>query len=258
MCHGAYGARRAGGPWHDGAAVAIHIRPTAALSERALLLEDPGAAMALAQVLLERPLMFNHSRGLWGYSGRARDGEPLTIQSTGIGGPSAATVLEELAGHGLRRAVRVGTCLALDGELERGELLVVDAVIAADGASRAAAAAEPTGGLAHADATLTARLCALAPHLRHGAIASTDLFYRLDGREDDDTWRALGALAVDLETAAVFTVGARHGLAVACVAVVTDGPGAGGRIEDDALAAALEPAGRLALAALAQDAAPLA
>jgi uridine phosphorylase len=238
--------------------VAIHIRPTAALSERALLLEDPGAAMALAQVLLERPLMFNHSRGLWGYCGRAPDGGPLTIQSTGIGGPSAATVLEELIGLGLRRAVRVGTCAALDGELERGAQIVVDTVIAADGASRAAAAVVPTGGLVHADATLTARLRALAPHLRHGLTVSTDLFYRPDGREDEDAWRTRGALAVDLETAAVFTVAARHGLAVAGVAVVTDGAGGGGRIDDDALAAGLEAAGRLAFAALTPDAAALA
>ena len=38
--------------------------------------------------------MFNHHRGLWGYTGPARaDGEPLTIQATGMGGPSAAIVL---------------------------------------------------------------------------------------------------------------------------------------------------------------------
>jgi uridine phosphorylase len=238
--------------------VAIHIRPTAALAERALLVEDPGAAMALAQVLLDRPLMFNHSRGLWGYSGVAGDGLPLTVQSTGIGGSSAATVLAELVELGLRRAVKVGTCAALAGELERGQLLVVDSVIAADGASRAAAAAVPTGGPVHADATLTARLRALAPHLRHGLTASTDLFYRPEGGEDDDAWRTLGALAVDLDTAAVFTVAARHGVAVACVAVVTERPGGGGRIDDDALAAALESAGRLAFTALTPDAAEFA
>ena len=36
--------------------------------------------------------MLNHNRGLWGYSGTAADGAPLTIQSTGMGGPSAAIV----------------------------------------------------------------------------------------------------------------------------------------------------------------------
>jgi hypothetical protein len=50
--------------------------------------------------------MFNHNRGLWGYTGIAADGEPLTIQCTGMAGPSAAIVLEELVGLGVRRAVR--------------------------------------------------------------------------------------------------------------------------------------------------------
>ena len=46
--------------------------------------------------------MFNHNRGLWGYTGAARDGEPLTIQATGMGGPSAAIVVEELIDLGAR------------------------------------------------------------------------------------------------------------------------------------------------------------
>ena len=58
--------------------------------------------------------MFNHNRGLWGYTGAASDGLPLTIQSTGMGGPSAAIVIAELADLGARRLLRVGTCGALD------------------------------------------------------------------------------------------------------------------------------------------------
>ena len=93
---------------------AIHLRPTAALAERVLLPGDPGRALTLAQSLLVKPLMFNHHRGLWGYTGAARaDGEPLTIQATGMGGPSAAIILTELIALGARRAIRVGTCGAL-------------------------------------------------------------------------------------------------------------------------------------------------
>jgi purine-nucleoside phosphorylase len=93
--------------------VSIHIRPTAPLAERALLPADPGVALALAQALLAGPRMFNHNHGLWGYTGQAVDGRDLTIQSTGIGGASAAIVFEELVRLGLGRAVRVGTCTAL-------------------------------------------------------------------------------------------------------------------------------------------------
>ena len=47
----------------------------------------------LAQELLETPKMSNHARGLWGYSGQTPAGAQLTIQATGMGGPSAALVL---------------------------------------------------------------------------------------------------------------------------------------------------------------------
>ena len=73
----------------------IHLHPTAPLAERVLLPGDPGRALRLAEALLE-PQMFNHHRGLWGYTGTAADGELLTIQSTGMGGPSAAIVIAEL------------------------------------------------------------------------------------------------------------------------------------------------------------------
>ena len=85
------------------AAGQIHLRPTAPLAERVLLPGDPGRALALAQALLSEPRMFNHNRGLWGYTGAAPDGEPLTIQATGMGGPSAAIVLSELIALGARR-----------------------------------------------------------------------------------------------------------------------------------------------------------
>jgi uridine phosphorylase len=128
----------------------IHLRPTATVAKRVLLPGDPGRALALAQFLLEQPLMFNHHRGLWGYTGAAADGDPLTIQSTGMGGPSAAIVLHELIALGVTRAIRVGTCGALDDGLRLGDLIVAREAIAADGTSAALGASE----LTRADPTL--------------------------------------------------------------------------------------------------------
>ena len=94
----------------------VHLKPNAPVAERALLPGDPGRALRLAQELLAEPMqVLNTHRGLWGYTGTAADGAPLTIQSTGMGGPSAAIVAEELVGLGARRLVRVGTCGLLDG-----------------------------------------------------------------------------------------------------------------------------------------------
>ena len=97
----------------------------------------PAAPLALAQQLLTKPRMSNHARGLWGYTGETSSGRQLSIQSTGMGGPSAAIVLQELAALGVRRAIRVGTCGALDSNLAQGELLVAGDALAEDGASSA-------------------------------------------------------------------------------------------------------------------------
>jgi uridine phosphorylase len=223
----------------------IHLRPTAPLAERVLLPGDPGRALALAQALLQEPLMFNHHRGLWGYTGTAIDGEPLTIQATGMGGPSAAIVLEELISLGARRAVRVGTCGGLAAELELGELIVAREAICADGTSRALGAGERVD----ADASLTAALLAAAPTARAGTVVSVDLFYEPDGHGAGHS-----ALAVEMEAAALFAVGARRGLPVACILAVSDTFGAGEerrRIDDDALLAAAERMAAAAIAALA-------
>ena len=194
----------------------IHLRPAAELAGRVLLPGDPHRALRVAQALLEKPLMFNHHRGLWGYSGTARDGEPLTIQSTGMGGASAAIVAEELIGLGAETLIRIGTCGALVGELELGTLLPVRAALAADGASRALGA----DGFVAADEALAAALSHATEHALVTCV-STDLFY--DPREDlPEAWLADGATVVEMEAAAVMQVARNHGRPAACLLAVTD------------------------------------
>src|SRR5665213_2584604 len=167
----------------------IHIQPTAPLAERVLVPGDPGRALLLAQALLSEPKMFNHNRGLWGYTGPALlDGEPLTIQSTGMGGPSAAIVIAELADLGARTIVRVGTCGGLDGSLALGELLVASEAVCEDGTSRALQTAPRVGP----DADLLARLRDAGP-ARTGAVVSTDLFYDTPPGTEE-RWRDDGLL----------------------------------------------------------------
>src|SRR6202012_1519565 len=101
------------------------LRPTAEIHSEAILVGDPGRAMALAQVLTEGPKMSNHARGLWGYSGLTPEGRGLNVQATGMGGPSAALVLSDLAELGVRRAVRVGPWGGLAEGLRPGDLVSV-------------------------------------------------------------------------------------------------------------------------------------
>lgn len=201
-------------PGHD--AQPIHLKPAAELAERVLLPGDPHRALAVAQALLERPRMFNHHRGLWGYTGKAPDGAPVTIQSTGMGGPSAAIVVSELLDLGARRLVRIGTCGSLGGGLGLGDLLTVDEVLAHDGASRALGAGERV----RPDAGLTRALSAAAEGPT-GLVVSTDLFY--DPRSGvSDRWIAAGALAVEMEAATLLQLAGARGAAAACLLGVSD------------------------------------
>ena len=222
----------------------LHLRPTAPLAPRALLPGDPGRALALAQVLLEQPRMFNHHRGLWGYTGAAADGAPLTIQSTGMGGPSAAIVLEELCDLGLEVAVRVGTCTALDPELALGDLVVVRKALAGDGASRALGADERVV----ADAALAQALAAAAgAGSRSGLVACGDLFYD-PAPERAEGWRAQGALALDLEAAALLQTCVRRGIRGAALLAVTGTEDE--RLDEEGVTRAGERMGNVAAAAL--------
>ena len=228
----------------------VHIHPTAELAPRALLPGDPGRALALAQLVLSEPKMFNHNRGLWGYTGTAADGELLTIQSTGMGGPSAAIVLEELCDLGLGTAIRVGTCGGLDATLRLGDLVIADAALACDGASRALGAEARLA----ADGGLIAALQeAAGAAARTGAVASSDLFYERDP-ERSRGWRRAGAVAVEMEAATLLRVGELRGIRVGCLLAVSDVFAADGtrrRIDAEALLSAAERLGQAGAGALA-------
>jgi DeoD family purine-nucleoside phosphorylase len=226
----------------------IHLQPTAPLADRVLLPGDPGRALLLAQTLLAAPKMFNHNRGLWGYSGTASDGRLLTIQSTGIGGPSTAIVISELHQLGARTMVRVGTCGAPDSTLRLGRLVVVSEAISADGTSRALG----SGTRVCADPALVSRLVdAARDQASRGAVVSTDLFYD-DCAEREHRWRAAGAVAVEMEAATLFTFAARHGLRAGAILIVSDLLfGRRRRIDVESLRTAERQLGQVAAGALA-------
>ncbi|HEY2056504.1 MAG TPA: hypothetical protein VGH14_21435 [Solirubrobacterales bacterium] len=200
------------------------LRPTADIYEDAILVGDPGRAMALAQILTEGPKMSNHARGLWGYSGLTAAGRGLNVQATGMGGPSAALVLSDLAELGVRRAVRVGTCAALASDLSPGDLVRASDARAWSVDGRGAAAPVIP------DATLADRLQAeLGDAARSGRVASLDVLHPAPGHPTPD-----GDVA-DMQTAALLAAGRDLGVALAAVLIVTEAAGSD-PLDDESLA----------------------
>ncbi len=219
-----------------------HLRPTAPIAADAVLVGDPGRALLLAQELLEEPKMSNHARGLWGYTGRTPAGHALTIQATGIGGPSASLVLGELGELGVRRAVRVGVCVGSGDASEAGQLLLVTAALAEGGsiASLGLAAGEAVSP----DAGLTERLDrALAGDGRAATVASVDV-------DPGERAPRPGAVATDMQTAPLLARARSLGIAAAAVLIVSETSGGGKALPREALELAEKRAGQAASASL--------
>ncbi len=206
------------------------LRPTSSVATEAILVGDPGRALLLAQELLEQPKMCNHARGLWGYTGQTPGGRALTVQSTGMGGPSASIVLADLAELGVRRAVRIGTCTALDPALRPGSLLIAAEAHAWGGGG----AGEPV----LPDAKLTAGLRSrLGNGARMAAVASLDTLHEGGAPAPVDAGDA-----ADMQTAALFARGAELGVALAAVLIVAESA-AGEPLAEEAAELAAKQAG---------------
>jgi uridine phosphorylase len=215
------------------------LRPTAPIAADAVLVGDPGRALLLAQELLEEPKMSNHARGLWGYSGQTPKGKPLTIQATGIGGPSATLVLADLAELGVRRAVRVGTCVVLDGSFALGDLLVVTEALAEGGS--AAVLGVAAGEAVAPDSELTARLIGeLSAQARLAPVSSFDL-------HPGEHLPAAGA--ADMQSAPLLARARSLGVEVAAVLIVAE-TSSGGDLGKEEIERAEKQAGQAASAIL--------
>ena len=222
------------------------IRPTAPIAERAILVGDPGRALLLAQeLIMTPPPMFNHHRGLWGYSGLAKqDGKPLLVQGTGLGAASLNAVVTDLIGLGVERMIRVGSCRAA-GSTDAGALVIADNAIGGDGVSLA------LGQASAADAELVLQLVeALGGSATVGSIASHDLGHLVYGEQTVNPQVMVeGCCAIDMSTASLFATSANHGTSAAAVLVAIRD--ASTEISEDELERLVKTAGGAAVAALA-------
>lgn len=226
------------------------LRPTNPTAADAILVGDPGRALLLAQELLVNPLMSNHARGLWGYTALTPEGMPLTIQATGMGGPSAAIVISDLVRLGLRRAVRVGTCESLDPALANGTLTLAETATLSDGTSQALANGAGDGVVEPAAAINGQLASAGLPGVtvRSGDFGSA---VRWAVEAAPPTPVPGGNTVFDLQTATLFALAARLGIQVGALLVVegpvqTRRPDAPDRLAAEELEEPIRRAGRIA------------
>jgi DeoD family purine-nucleoside phosphorylase len=231
--------------------VPIHIRAEAGdYADACLLPGDPLRAKYIAETYLDDVVERNSERGLLGYTG-TWEGKPVSVQGTGMGCPGATIVFEELIQLGVKRLLRVGTCGGLQPHHELGDLIVALSAVPADQTAMHLVGNEPhcptaSWELIHG-AVHVAKQVGQSMHV--GPIVSSDLFYNPDEGQYE-RWSRRGVLAVEMEAAALFTVGAIRGVQTGCLLTVSDivVEGVFTRISDEDLRAAVDRMTKVALA----------
>ena len=178
---------------------------------------DPKRCQKIA-AYFDNPKLVADSREFVTYTGTL-DGVPVSVTSTGIGGPSASIALEELANCGADTFIRVGTCGGMDLSVRGGDLVIATGAVRMEGTSREYA---PIEYPAIPDAVVTNALVMSAMKLgmpfHVGVVQCKDAFYGQHQPEKHpvgyelmnkwDAWVKLGCLASEMESAALFIVGA--------------------------------------------------
>ena len=192
----------------------------------ALLMGDPGRVEAVA-ARLEDPAFVCANREYTTWAGRL-EGERVLVTSHGIGGPSTAICVEELARCGVRTMIRVGTCGGMRLDVLGGDLVVATAAIRQEGTSREYLPVEfPAAADFRVTAALAEAAAGLGKRAHIGVVHCKDSFYGQHSPESSpqasrlleqwEAWKRGGCLASEMESAALFILAAAREIRAGCV-----------------------------------------
>lgn len=193
------------------------------VAETVLMPGDPLRARFVAETWLSDVRQYNDVRGMLGYTGLWK-GTRVSVQGSGMGMPSLAIYVNELIRfYGVKRLIRIGSCGAIQPEIDLHDL-----ILAMSASTNSAMNRERFKGMDYA-ATAGWRLFrnALAVveekniPFHAGNILSSDTFYD----DDPETWKIWarhGVLAIEMEANQLYTLAARHGVEALALLTVSD------------------------------------
>ena len=182
---------------------------------------DPRRVKIIASFLDESWKVADY-RGFVTYTGRS-GGIGISVCSSGIGCPSAAIAVEELAKIGAETFIRVGTTGALQSHIDIGDIIIASAAVRGDGTSKNYI---PLEFPAVADINVSAALLQAAkkskPKIHFGLVLSTDAFY--DNHENLEFWSKFNVLSVEMESSVIFTIAGLKKLKAGAILAVDGNP----------------------------------
>ena len=180
-----------------------------------LLPGDPDRCDIIAQYF-DEPRFVIQNREYRIFTGKL-NGQDVSVCSTGIGGPSAAIAMTELAALGAHTFIRVGTCGGISTDVLTNDTVIAIGAIRFDGTSREYA---PLEYPAVTNFDVTTAICAAAKEMgfpyHTGIVQCKDSFYGQHRPEEMpisgellakwEAWKRLGVLASEMETATLCVV----------------------------------------------------
>ncbi len=191
-----------------------------------LLVGDPGRAEKISTIF-DNTRCVNDNRGLLGYTGIYKD-KTVSVQTTGMGCPSAAIVVEELLQLDVQRFIRIGTCGGIGLNVNPCDIVAAVAAVPYDGTTRTYAHAEPLAPFATFEILKTAYDVAQEKRLdvHFAGVASVDVFYN-PFPDYVDSLRKKGVTAVEMETSLIYYLANRANKEAASFLLVSDIVGGG-------------------------------
>lgn len=188
-----------------------------------LLPGDPLRAQHIAQTFFENPVQHNSVRGMLGFTG-SYQGQPVSVQATGMGAGSAGIYIHELiADYGAQTLVRVGTCGSYHERVRVRDLILAQAACTDSNMNNIRFGAKNYAPIADFGLLLAAHQSAqsrgIPAHV--GNVMSSDTFYH-DDPQHYRIWAEFGVLGVEMEAAQLYTLAAKFGVRALTVLTVSD------------------------------------
>ena len=204
--------------------MSIHIGAKAdQIASTVLLPGDPLRAKYIAETFLEDPFCYNEVRGMYGYTGKY-NGKKVSVQGSGMGMPSLSIYVNELISEfNVNKIIRVGSCGSLQPDLNLKDIIL--GISASSNANLNNLRFDDINYAPTASFQLLMHAWQAAEDLdipyRVGPILSSDLFYQ-DDMNRWKKWAQYGILAVEMEAAELYTLGAKFGIDTLAILTVSD------------------------------------
>jgi purine-nucleoside phosphorylase len=193
------------------------------IASTVLLPGDPLRAEFIAKNILEDAVCYNMVRGMHGFTGTYK-GKKVSVQGTGMGIPSISIYVNELiTNYNARTLIRIGTCGTIQENIKvRDVVLAMSAStdsninkLRFNGSDFAPTASFKLINKAYEKAR------EMGINVWAGNVLTSDTFYN-DEADSWKIWARFGVLAVEMETAALYTLAAKFGVDALSILTVSD------------------------------------